>query len=153
MLAPASPKISSLPSPETIVSSPGLPWITVVGARGAAAADEGVVALAAAELPAVAADHRVVAAAAEDRVVARRRVDDAVAGADRSGPEHRVGPLAADQEVAVVGADQGPEVVVDDIVLLAADRPAGAGRPRLGEPDEDALARLTMLSPPWLTET
>ena len=89
-------------------------------------------------LPAVAADHGVVAAAAEDRVVARRRVDDAVAGADRGGPEHRVGPVAADEEVVVVGADQGPEVVVDDVVLLAADRPAGAGRPGLGEPDEDA---------------
>ena len=41
--------------------------------------------------------------------------------------------FAADQEVAVVGADQGPDVVVDDVLLLAADRPAGAGRPGLGE--------------------
>ena len=122
--------------------------------RGAAAADEGVVAGAAADRPAVAAHQGVVAAAAEDRVVAGRRVDHAVAGAHRGGPDDRVGDVAADQEVVLVGADQGPDVVVDDVLLLAADRPARAGRTGLGEPDEDAGAAIDDAQiPAWLTET
>ncbi len=106
--------------------------------RGAAAADEAVVAVAAVHEPAVAAHQGVVAPAAEDRVVARRSVDDPAARAHRGGPHDRVDPVAADEEVVAVGADQGPDVVVDDVALLAADGPARGGRPRLGKPDEDA---------------
>ena len=120
------------------MSSPGSPWITV---RSDAAVLRPPTRVSfpspPPSWPAVAADQRVVAAAAEDGVVARRRVDDPAAGAHRGGPEDRVGHFAADEEVTVVGADQGPEVVMDDVLLLAADRPAGAGRPRLGEADED----------------
>ena len=112
----------------------------MVGGRGAAAADDRVVAVAAVYQPLVAAHQAVVAAAAEDRVVARRRVDDPVTGAHRGCPEDRVVAVAAGQAVGAVGADQGSDVAVDDVLLLAADRPAGAGRPGLGKLDEDAGA-------------